>query len=59
MADVLDFDHRMRRICDEAVVNRVDEEPDREAVDDGGCERFGFCHLDAHRPVSPLPLERA
>ena len=59
VANMLDFDHRVRCVGDKAVVNRVDEQPDREAVDDRGCERFGFGYLDAHRPVSPFPPKRA
>jgi hypothetical protein len=56
---MLDFDHRVRCIRDKAIVKRVDEKPDRETVDDRGCERFGFGYLDAHRLVSPFPPERA
>jgi hypothetical protein len=59
MANVLDFDQRMLCIFDEAVVKRVDEKPDREAIDDRGCEWFGIGQLDAHRPISLLLPERA
>src|SRR5215472_16267593 len=54
VANMLDFDHLVRRVGNKAVVNRVDKEPDREAVDDRGCERFGFGYLDAHRPALPF-----
>jgi hypothetical protein len=54
MADELDFDQQMPCIFDEAVIKRVDEEPDRMAPDDGGCEWLGSGQLDAHRPISLL-----
>ena len=54
MADELDFDQQMPCIFDEAVIKRVDEEPDRMAPDDGGCEWLGSGQLDAHRPFSLL-----
>ena len=48
MADMLDPDHRVGGVADEPVIGRVDEHPDREAVDDRRCKRFRPCQFDVH-----------
>ncbi len=59
MADMLDADHRVGGIGDEPVVSRVDQHPDREAIDDRGGKRFCRGQSDAHclppilRPLEP------
>ncbi len=48
MPDMLDLDHRVRCIGDEAIIHRINNEPDRETLDDRRCKRFGLLKLNAH-----------
>jgi hypothetical protein len=48
-ADMLDLDHRMGGVFDTEVVGRIDDDANRQPIDEGGGEWLDLFQNDAHR----------